>query len=1323
MRNVTFTPSNYRTANARAEIIKEIPVFSNTVLEENNNHEDPIQAYTAYDAEDSSSGITRVAIINGGYLAYQMFDDFDEPPDWIVSGFATIGRPGIYQDYIFYQTANYKVYRTRLVNGTLDTPVEIFTPTKAISIAPVSSTRFYYQYIETAGVKRIALFDTDTSYLWEGAVYGEDLDNDRFDAITYNGCDYIYTTETKSGRIVYLKNTNDIFGELKYVFALDVVDDTSMYRLECAKVINNIPIIVCQIKRTNGPSMTAYSFGPDEWSLGREMYITSELITYYGCIHSFDNKIIYMYPGKMHHTDDTDIFGIANSSNKIAIPSMSDFSFEMLEADASVSMNYPSSITGIVPGSKIVLYATIGGTEYTLFTGDVDVVSESSHESGSESSLHSRGRATKKLAQWQSDVSYDWWSQTKHTVTEFDYSKVTRVQGTWDFTDGVATQTDIARDGYLQLPSKACKDGQIKARFKLTSDEYSAFYGVGLHFYQLNMSEIEDALGEFFTEDQANLVRPNCMLALYGPSVHENGPGIGLYKVRAGVLTLITSVSHEFTYNIPHWLMLSSRDGNFKIYHAVDNASYTTDIVPGTWTEVIDYTYIEDEDLWKSGNNDDHVGRGVLFAASGSPRIATLEINSSTLSLPVTEDRTDFPPSGVLLIESEKISYSGGSGLLEPLGPYTTSVLGDDELVSTSSLIYNDNYPMPFGDSKVRNAVCQKIYGNYDKGIIKSIDVWVYKVGNPADALAVCLYTAPMSSSYPLGVLKERIYIQPEDVPNTPGFITVNFSGDYEYDLWKTYLIMHRQNWTVPNTENHYQTNRFRQYWDQSYTVSWAGTFNEFNDVWSQDYLRWIPMDVFGTSLDPAEFWVDGQLISIPSARGLVISPDITLDANYYDEFDYAYYTGFNDCVLYISSGAGSGNYTYIKALESELDGGLPDYTKVYVDSEFASLIGADSQLMICPTIHMVERGYDGTAAISHAAGFASVYTPPCVECSRLLYGSTEQDMTAGDVVRKIAGKVNIPVETRLRFGSSLTVSNDYAYEAMKKNAIIKLDDIAAVCGVYFSSNQEHTSYYYVRINGTSVELIYYNSGVGSVLVESFNAGFTITNAVISFQTDIVSVWSNDQLIYTFYVKDVGESYCGLYAPSPTTLTVQWEEADILVDNYILDMGTSAKESIASLLKEKKIFILNTYDGKLSIFTSYPAGPVSLNKLYSTTLTNSDGLVASRIRVEGGDIYELIDEVLMAKYGNIFRMVNSRETYDLDDTRQFAEATAYEMGSMSRYSDVSMPFDPRLEPFDIITINNKDLIIESISISFSTDYESFEFYMTMRCRWPTTELN
>lgn len=1339
MRNVTFTPANYRTVSARAEIFKEIPVFESAVLAETNNHVDPIQSYIAYDADDSSYGIFRVAVINGGYLAFQMLDDLDEPPDWIVTGLTVIGRPGVYQNYLYYQTSDFKVYRSRwLVGGTFDTPVELpITTTHTLSFAPVGIDKFYYQYIETAGVKRIALFYDDVSYLWDGCVYGEDLDNDRFDAITYDGIDYIYTTETKSGRIVYLTNSNDIlapedndiFSELKYVFALDVVDDTSMYRLECAKVINNKAIIVCQIKRTNGPSMTAYSFGPDEWSLGREMYITSELITYYGCLHDYDNKIIYMYPGKMHYTDDADIFGLPNPSNKISINGINDISFERSEGDSSVSFSYPSSVLDVVPGSRVVLYATIGANEYTLFTGDIDVVSSSTHGSGSESSLHSRGRATKKLSQWQSDVSYDWWSQTKHNVTEFSYSKATRVQGTWDFTNGIATQTDIARDGYLQLPSKACKDGQIKARFTLTSDEYSAFYGVGMHFYQLNIAELQEQLGEEFTEDQANLVRPNCMLALYGPSVYENGPGIGLYKVRAGVLEQITSVSYEFTYNVPHWLMLSSRDGNFRIYRAVDNSSYTEDTVPGTWTEVINYTYTEDEDLWKSGNDDDHVGRGVLFAASGSPRIATLDINSTTLSLPVTEDKTDFPISGVMLIDNEKISYSGGSSLMETMGPYTTSSFGDDVLSYTSGITAStDIIPMPFGDSLTRNAVTQHIFGYVNKGKIKSINIWVYKVGNPADALAIRLYVDPITTTYPLGAFKEIVYVQPEDVPSTPGFITVNFSGEYDYTLWsKTYIVMHRQNWGTPNNANYYKTNRFKQSYISNNNLIgsfWSGTFNEYTDTSSRDYARWIPADIYGTSLDPSEFWVDGQLVSLPSTRPLYLNEDIILDSAYYDDDDYAYYTGFNDCVLYISSGTGAGNYSYIKAFESWFTGSPPTYTTViYVDSEFAALMAVDSQFMICPTIHLSERGYDGSTAASHSAGFANVYTTPCVECSRLLYGSTEQDMTAGDIVRKIAGKVNISVDSRLRFASSLTVANDFAYEVMKKNAIVKFSDITDPCGLYFSSDIDHSLFYYVLVDGTYIKLYKYQSGIGSTLIELFNSTFNMVDAVISVQSNVVSVWSRGRLVYTFYVKTLTGSYCGLYAPNSTTVSVEWEEADIFADNYILDMGTSAKEAIAMFLKEKKIFILDSYNGDLSIFTSYPAGPASLNKLYTRTVTNSDGIAASRIRVEGGDIYELIDETIMAKYGNIFRMVNSRETYDLDDTRQFAEATSYELGSMSRYSDISMPFDPRIEPFDVIIVDGVDLIVENVNANFSTDYDSHSFYISMRCRWPASELN
>lgn len=1335
MRDLVYTPSDSRIVSARAEVFREIPVFESAVLAETNNHEDPIQSYTAYDADDSSYGIFRVAVINGGYLAYQMLDNLDIPPDWVVTGIAVIGRPGVFHNYVYFQTPDFKVYRRRwLLGGTFEAAVELpITTTYTLSFAPVAIDKFYYQYIETPGVKRIGLFYDDETYLWDGSVYGEDLDNDRFDAITHSGIDYIYTTETKSGRIVYLTNNNNIlapennniFSELKYVFALDVVDDTSMYRLECAKVINGKAVIVCQIKRTNGPSMTAYSFGPDEWSLGREMYITSELITYYGCIHDYDDKIIYMYPGKMHYTDDADIFGLPNSANKTSINNIKGFSYEKSEGSSSVSMSYPSSISGVTPGSRIVLYATINGTEYTLFTGDVDVVTQSTTSSGSDNSLHSRGKATKKLGQWQSDVSYDWWSQTKHNVTELDYSGLTRVQGTWEFEDGVARQTDPGRDGYLQLPAKACKDGQIKARFKLISEEYSAFYGVGLHFYQLNIDELKDILGEEFTQDRADIVRPNCMLALYGPNVHEDAPGIGLYKVRAGSLIKITSVAHEFTYNIPHWLMLTSRDGNLRVDYAADNAGFVGDTVPGTWTNVIDYTYVEDEDLWKSGNNDDHVGRGVIFASSGNPQFAHHAFGSTDMTLPMAESHEGLPDSGVIIVDSEIMAYSTKSVYSDVYGPVDAGKkIG----------LYIDNSAdyqgiVTFSQYRTKNLVLQDI-GFPRIGSFTSVSVYVKKIGDPTDGLVVQHHSGDRSSSVPLGTLLERAVIPASEIGTELGWVTATFSGTVKCGLKDSIVLVREASPEYPDDENYFAVGVNTGYEDWNpYIADVLYTFNEQTDVFTNTGKDMM-MKVYGHP------FYSNALVTY----GYAEMPDFFSELIYDEDYPlgHAYSNIFMNCVGVVTAGTGEGrwikitdaHYVVVDPTDPIQEGDMIYYGydetnagSVWDSANFiGAYLGIDSELTIFPSLTLSARGIENTVASSHSAGYLSIYSEPAVSVYRVLYGSSDEDMTAGDVTRKIAAKAGISVDSRLRYGSTLTVSNNFAYEAIKKNMIVRYTGIEDPCGVYFSSDVAHSLFYYLLIDGTAVKLYHYQEGIGSTLVESYDAGFDLINCTISIQSNVASIWSRDRLIYTFYIKTLLGTYCGLYAPSSTELGVEWEEADTFVDNFILDMGASALSSINSLLQEKKIFTLDRYDGYLKIFSSYTDGPVSLNKIYNKTITDNDGLVASRIRVEGGDIYELIDEIIMAKYGNIFRMVNSRETYDLDDTRQFAEATSYEIGSMSKYTDLSCSFDPRLEPYDIITVDGSDLIIESVNASFSSDYDSVDFKMSMRCRWPATEL-
>jgi len=156
MRNYSFTPSASRVVAAKVVFTDTLPVFSAGDVNDNG-----IVDWTSYDADEYNGGVVRVAIL-GGFVHYQIIETLAElnDPDnhpWIQTELEVKAgsKIGLFHNRAFYQGADGHVYFVDLVNGELETPIDMYTSTETLALAPTDWEVVYATYLQTANIKRI----------------------------------------------------------------------------------------------------------------------------------------------------------------------------------------------------------------------------------------------------------------------------------------------------------------------------------------------------------------------------------------------------------------------------------------------------------------------------------------------------------------------------------------------------------------------------------------------------------------------------------------------------------------------------------------------------------------------------------------------------------------------------------------------------------------------------------------------------------------------------------------------------------------------------------------------------------------------------------------------------------------------------------------------------------------------------------------------------------------------------------------------------------------------------------------------------------------
>lgn len=1231
--------------------------------------------------------------------------------------------------YLFYHKANGDVVRRNL-----STQVEsvYFNMLSDIGIAAVSDTEIYVTYAITPTTYTVRRHNGSSfTSTWSGAIYGDGFIPSSLDAERINGVDYILwqNADKRNARILSCKGSS--WGDSQLILPLDVVDDTFQFRLGSASVIDNRLVVVGTLVR-NGASMKIYTFGPEHFTLGRELFIArgrvnervingKEVTMPVGKMLLID-ELLYVFGGdnRFHTAKGTVLFGC----DRLDLQSTIDMISATLDSEANRPARTVIEVDSLLDdpllkaGNLIDLYAKVDGAQARLGRFAIDMVSGAKEESGKSKSLVARSLSMKGLATWSSDSSFDYWSQTKLTTKASDLGKIIRGGGEWEeVNEGESLRfKDFNLPGVLHAVEKATRNGTATGEFRVdSSTNYLAKYGVAICYYRETAQDAKIRLGED--------INPPYDAVNHGLffMVNSNNGSSGLYRVVDGQWTLLASGSEPIVTGDWHWLRIDFRDGRIRCYYRT--ALY--------WVKVIDHRVTTNANRpypWFK----DEVGKAALYLENVTPNSKSYPFDSKALFVPVASV-TPFPTSGKVKVDAEFIDYNGKSvdrtlgTEADPLKWVQGFTWKDKDQPHLNTLIYTGikhyiNYSATsgwhYGHAAEFRGGSFKATDNWK---ISSIDVYLTKIGT-ADAYAEIWLGNDDSDNglYPpestiLGKCKRLFkYGANSNMSGGSGtfyggtgWVRFNISATLTKGQAYFVYLVNKGGLNIPSAGYFNIATR---------AVSGLCHIRGPWPVWNVEWNNTLAMRINGS----------GGSVAIP---GYEIYCD-TIGGQKAIDF-------YNDCILICIDGPGKGRtmkitgYDYYaphqwvpydssdtnwQSYVGNLSKGKwvdKKYRRFFVNENITGVFGAGSKFVIAPSLKVTKRGANESTATAHATSIASLVGGVSMlnegaQAKTFEYYSSERDMTLGWMVKEIARKANVlDVSQEMRLSGNYPTDQDFDFTKALLGA--KQGESAVVdfnvsnwgsgggIGLAVFAGDEDIESVAVLVYQNSVRFYRYQDGQ-VFLLQNFPTPESVTgDFTISFQKDVFSVWNNGRfLTHFFWIEseaqettfDRGYSI-GVINDLSLTCTVSWSELDSRVDNYILDIGQSGISLVQSLVGEKRLFFLDDQNGNLKLFRNRaeinPDDPQNLQISQADNLVDTD--VKTRLRSEGVEIVEVADYEALSEHGNLFTMIGLREPNNIAETVR--EITLILDDALRSGSETVLTgaADPRVEPEDLLLVS------------------------------------
>lgn len=405
---------------------------------------------------------------------------------------------------------------------------------------------------------------------------------------------------------------------------------------------------------------------------------------------------------------------------------------------------------------------------------------------------------------------------------------------------------------------------------------------------------------------------------------------------------------------------------------------------------------------------------------------------------------------------------------------------------------------------------------------------------------------------------------------------------------------------------------------------------------------------------------------------------------------------------------------------------------RIFVDRDPLGIVGPDSVVKITPAVYLLSRGDNGTIITTHTSGLLSQEDTLRAEVSLVNVFSGNIDMSFEDMATEIATKAGVQsVSFEKILHQNLTFSRGswdqdadlVSYGHFREgSSIMKFRLIDLASSHYVGMVVRPTEY----TSAASAMLLGYDGGKIGL---GWYTGVTPANTpwasptqyillpesvgtqevVMSVYKEFYSCWIGGRLIGTFIgpVMTAG-AYVGPTGYGGAQIHLDWSELDMRVDNFILDRGKQGPMLMDRLIHQKHIYYQDDQYGAMRFFRTRATLTGSYDYQVSQTTADNQAEVASRVRLEGAELWEEVDYTLMGSLGNVF-MIQSNE--ELDVPAQFHREAEYilaNMASKAHTYSISGALDPRLEANDVIPV-----VVDGVTTNMIVDAVTLDLALAM----------
>jgi len=1169
---------------------------------------------------------------------------------------------------------------------------------------PINNDPFIYGKIDKYNV------GTGLVASYPGRIYDTAFGS-ALDAVRIGNTDTIYGTEEAGSRTWFVEYDGVNWSEKKFVIPMDVTDTVTGFTLKSASVLNGKPVITGLMTRDSGQSMLVYSIGPDRYTLGRDLFIGIHGTNGIGgSLHLIGNNLYYVGIGFLYKAPATTLVGCNN-------PAMTFTTQGIIEAQLTCASNNPNSMQidlqsniahpSIVGGSKVKIESCVNGEYSDIGTYNIDSAIHTREDVDQKLTIVGRSEVMKNIDMWQSDAPFDYWSQTKVSTVPAKMSDVIRAAGMWTANPNNAnelTTYDLNGNGILYTSANTCHNGMIRGRFRRTAGNYNGRFGLGLGYYLETAAEAGLRLGIDSTAVTESQFGHNGVFCVFGKTeVGGTTEGVGVYLVDTSVWTQIANAPVTLTDGVNYWVMISMNEGMVRVSYKVDGATL--------WTPLLVCNVESTTSMpWK----EDYEGAGAVYMQNYTGYATCKSMSGNFM---IVDSLSRLTAADTLICDNEQMTFTSQNPLPNGLSANNTRSINPPTLLS-SYVTGDGTSGVPLGDVAAHTKLRQHLFSG-SAGNSDAIGFSVYKVGNPIDNLVITItstagvakVTKSISGTL-LSTDQRNIYYSPilADIQSTALLATdyVQFSRDGSLDPNNYYIIGYGDN----PSEN---------------VQTAANSVAYFNTTWGTGDITLGNLG-FYTLLAPLSgyTWTHGDSLSFTN------DCFVNLGA-WFPAYDPSNYYGS------LLMDASADQWAIVKNNDITVPGYTGYQSMLFVPP---ALSIPNQQIALYPTLNINLRDLTNVGQTTHIGSIAHIYRPgPFVFISALEYFDSLQDMSLEDMVANIVGKVGTyPVLPSLIYPASVIPSA--VNTAINKSDFVMnftIDHtITGTIVIQGRADTAYTSKVAITFNGATVS--YTSSGT---LIDSFTKTDASGNPVnfwgtvtVCFYQNFVSIYCGGAFVYSFTLQTSdwnsqpdtvidSTNYVWISGTETTAITVHFAEACQRIDNWILDEGKTGTDLMSELIGEKHFYYQDGYDANmnpgLELFFRGRAVVNSPSTPYLLAITEAnnenDVGLATRMRVEGSEIAEALDEACLIRYGNIFRLMNLNETLNMSDASYWASENIYEANSTAEGENLTGACDPRIEPNDIIYVQTARGVVEvrvdTIDIDLATTNTDATFDMTI----------